>query len=378
MLLRDVRVSRIEDFSLDQRALFDADAFAATLVAVKRRAGAAEPGPRVRVTMHRPRREPLRFDVGAEDLPLIPGDPASPWLLVPPGVRAAMRRMQGAGPALGQVAGWSIRRGLETGSNEVLVVRDVSAALGGLARIRAEGAFRSRRADARVSDYEAIIEDRPLHPLVRGSDIRAWRFEVHRHVILGHDRIGRPLGSCPRLHQYLKRHGSRPRRAKARLAGPGQGPRHRVVWHDLAETLRAVLLPPTVRTPFGDDRPPVALNTIYLLETATESEALALAAFLNSTPIRAFAAAIAERAKDAHFRFFAWTVAQIPAPAVLRTGAAALRIASLSEAAHAAGRISADEQRELDDIVARAFGLSARDRAALDRFDRWLHGRTGR
>jgi hypothetical protein len=102
-----------------------------------------------------------------------------------------------------------------------------------------------------------------------------------------------------------------------------------------------------------------------------EELAHVLCAYFNSLPVRTFARAIAERAKDAHFRFFAWTVSLLPLPSNWRRFESA-RLLELSHAAHAAGSIEKDSQTELDEIVARAFELSRSDQRALELFDEWL------
>ncbi|MGD8278162.1 MAG: N-6 DNA methylase, partial [Gemmatimonadota bacterium] len=332
LLLDDVRPLRIEDFSLDHRALFEADAFAMTLVAVKPEPTAPTSGHRpIRIVMRRPGRDPLEYDDEPENLPLVRGDPASPWLLAPPDARAALRRMQATGTPFGRIVSRRIRRGFETGANDALVVREAVARLGGLASIRAEGAFRKRAAGP-AADYEGIIEDAWLAPLIRGADLEAWTFEVRRHLIRTRDSGGNPFPGCPRLRRYLERHGGRLGRNATRSPLPARG--YRVAWHDLASSLRAVAVPPEVRTPFGT-RPLVLLNTLYFAEVEKAADAFRFAACLNSLPIRVFAAAVAERAKDAHFRFFAWTASVLPIPSALADTADARRIETLSRRAHA-------------------------------------------
>lgn len=381
MLLTGVRLVRISDFSLDQRALFDADAFAMTVVALRIANGAVEDpdGPRVlrpagvRIEMHRPGRETLRYETAPAELPLVPGDPASPWLLAPPPVRNALRRMQAAGTLLGRIDGLRVRRGVETGANDVLIVRELTPRLGGLVSIRAEGAFRSRVGPTTAARFEATVEDERLSPLVRGADIGEWEFTVCRYVIRP-PPPERERDGQPHLQRYLARHRKRldrlPRRSGKRL----EIPRWRVAWHDIASMLRAVVVPASVETAFGDGRPPVLLNTAYQVEAPDEVGALRIAAFLNSTPVRVFAATIAERAKDAHFRFFAWTVSMLPIPGALRDGADAATIERISRNAHANGGISDDEQESLDALVCRAFGLTPKERDSLIWFGSWLAG----
>jgi hypothetical protein len=99
-----------------------------------------------------------------------------------------------------------------------------------------------------------------------------------------------------------------------------------------------------------------------------------IAAYLNSLPLRTFARAIAERAKDARFRFFAWVVAFLPLPHGWDSGAGAVELARLAAAAHREEHLGADDQQRLDGLVARQFRLSGSQLDALHDFDRWLRG----
>ncbi|MBX6364345.1 MAG: hypothetical protein IRZ00_10800 [Gemmatimonadetes bacterium] len=385
LLTEQARLVSVQDHSLDQRSVFRADAFAMLVVAEKRRAPPSGDEP-VRVTMIRRRAAPLRFTVRAAELPLAPGDPDAPWLIAPPGVQRALRRMQAAGARLGEQPGVRIRRGVVTGANDVLIVRRGEDKLGGLAVIRAEGAFAAGRrtgAGEAAERYEAVVEARALARLVRGSGIGAWRYDAPESVVWVHDDATGVAGPAPaRLGAYLARHAARLEARTGWRPGRPLGAlfhvtpdtlRPKVAWHDLAETLNAVALPARVVTG-GVLRPLVPLNTVYFVPAACDADALLLAAYLNSLPVRVFARAIAERAKDARFRFFAWVVGSIPLPADWRSDRNSRPLLELSREAHAAGRIGADAQARLDEHVARAYGLRAEDVAELARFDRWLRG----
>jgi hypothetical protein len=148
----------------------------------------------------------------------------------------------------------------------------------------------------------------------------------------------------------------------------------KVAWHDLANTMKAVVLPARARC-LGGCRPLIPLNTVYYIPVA-QDEAHLLAAYFNSLPVRVFARAIAERAKDAHFRFFACTVGKLPLPANWRTRSASV-LHELSRHAHTTGAIDGAAQHELDAIIAENFGLSAAAMSALRGFDQWLKGEAG-
>lgn len=408
MLTRSTRLTSIEDHSLDPRAVFQADAFAGVVIARKSESAASEAAaPAVRIALFRRGVEPLRFDVAPHELPLFEADAAAPWLLAPEPVRRVMRRMQTAGAPLG-ASGLRVRRGIFTGANDVLIVREAKPRLGGLCQIRAEGAFRAARArrparsqhagvsrrgprgrtavaaGAAGSAYDALVETAALRPLLRGCDVGAWSYAIRSHVVWVHGPDGEPTLPPPRLARYLARHDAALRaRAGVREGQPpgavfrvsADALAHKVTWQDLADTLGAVAVPATVRSPIGETRPVVPLNTVYFIPVGEEIDALLLAAYLNALPLSVFARAIAERAKDARFRFFAWTVAALPLPAAWRCCEQAPRLVELSRRAHADGGITEAASAELDALVARAYGLDADDVAALGEFDRWLRGR---
>jgi Eco57I restriction-modification methylase len=441
MLLADTSLIAIDDHSLHQHSIFQADAFAASIVAVRRTpvehesarlsgpaAANVNGSPRtadahgttgaVRITLHRRRGEPLRFALPADRLPLVLDDPASPWLLAPPRVHDVIRRMQQRGGPLGEHL--RVRRGVFTGANDVLIVREVVPRLGGLASIRAhgwQGASNARATAARsvmsarnairsahggngtaaavaslpeqepdsqpAVAYEAIVEADCLRPLVCGSDVTAWMRRESRWVIWLHGEDGRPRTPPPRLAGYLARHGTRLdarsglRRGAAigsifRVSREAMG--HKVVWHDLAETLKAVVVPAIARSTLGLLQPVIPLNTTYFIGVPAENDALVLAALLNSIPLRCFARTIAERAKDARFRFFAWVIGVLPLADGWRDASTARQLSDIAREAHANEAIDADAQARLDALVARMYGLDSKDLDALAGFDAWLSG----
>jgi hypothetical protein len=375
LLLRDTRIARIEDHGLDHRAIFDADAFTAVVIASSARQGTVSAINPVHVELTRATGEPLRFDVPADELPLRPGDDRSPWLLAPADARAVFRAMQRSGVPIGEQL--TIRRGAMTGANEVLVLRDVEPRIGDLARIRADGYYRAQSAPARAA-YSAYVEGSAIRPVLRGADVAAWRPTVSRHVLWTPHNDDAAATAPPRLRRYLLRHRARLGSdahaigALHRLSPHIRG--HKVVWSDLAADLRAAAVEPVVRGIMGSRVPIVPLNTVYFVPTDSLRESLLLAAYLNSLPLRTFARAIAERAKDAHFRFFAWTLAVLPLPAGWRDNAFADRLHSIAVAAHRSGSLSAEKAAALDALVARSYGMGETELAALRSLDAWMRG----
>lgn len=369
LLLEQADVIRIDDRSLDTHASFAADAFVATVVA-RRKCRPEQTPPDVRVTLHRRNAEALSTVVKADDLPLVHGDSSAPWLLAPTDVRRALRTMQRAGAALGRHSGLRVRRGIMTGANEVMVLRRVEPRLGGLCAIQAIGS----RADNDA--YNAIVESACVRRLLRGADIRAWHCTSERHVLWLYDEHLRLRAPPPRLvGRYLERHA---RQLDTRASNASTGRLFRisggllesmVLWRDLAPRLDAVALPRAA------DRP-VPLNSVYFVALGRDDDAaFTLTAYLNSLPMRVFARAIAERAKDAFFRFFAWTVAVLPLPGDWH-GTLAGELCRLARDAHEAGGMDAESAVRLDALVARSYGLGEDDLRALTEFDAWLSGAT--
>ncbi len=430
MLLRDLEFALIEDHSLDQRSIFRADAFTAVLVLRRPRHPAAlsssvepmaasssvepmtasssgepmaagsgggpaasscrsssstAPARELRVRMIRRGVQPLEFSARPGSLSLVPGDDASPWLLAPPEVVAVLRKMQRAGRPLGEHAGLRMRRGVMTGANDALVMARVEPKLGDLCRIEAAGYASSRRNGSSASvaaRYRAHVEGSALRPLVRGADLDRFRYEIGSRVVWCHADGCRPVHPPARMERYLRRH----REALESRAGwkPGMplgtlfrlSPdtlRPKVAWHDLSDRLRAVALPGKIGID-GHHQELIPLNTVYFLPVDDLDEALLLAAIMNSLPASTFARSIAERAKDARFRFFAWTMACLPLPEDWRRRPASRQLLHISSDAHRRGGLDPEQEPRLDRAAAELFGLDEDDLAVLRGFDRWLRG----
>jgi hypothetical protein len=377
MLLHQMQLLVLEDHSLDHRALFDADAFTAVVLARK---STAQPStddsePAVRVTLAHTAGPSLHFELPVSELPLRKGDARSPWLLVPPECRAIIRQMQQSGVPIGEAL--TVRRGAMTGANEVLVVRDVEPRLGDNARIRTEGYYRAATTNGRRA-YSGWIEASCLRPALRGADVGAWTASVERHLIWTPYNHDRTATAPPRLKQFLQRHRSKlgpdvhSRGMLHRLSRQALG--DKVVWSDLATDLRAAAVPAQIRNVTGTRSPVIPLNTVYFIATESPDESMLLSAYLNSLPLRVFARAIAERAKDLHFRFFAWTIAVLPLPRDWRTNRHAAPLKAMAQKAHVRCALSVTETHRLDELVAQSYGLTIEQLSSLRAFDDWLRG----
>jgi hypothetical protein len=124
------------------------------------------------------------------------------------------------------------------------------------------------------------------------------------------------------------------------------------VWADLDRQLTAVALPGS------EDRDLIPLTSSYVTAVASGNEALRLAAWLNSTWIRAAARIGSVPAAGGYVRFTATAVARLPLPTGVMTDD---RLAGLAEAARGGEEV----QNELDAVVGGHLGLSAAERDAL-------------
>ena len=299
----------LEDWS-ESPSAFDAAVYPSLLVA-RRRAGAARPAPPAerrapsadcRLAVHRPRAA-IAWELPAAALGF-DESPASPWLVVPPPVRAAFDRVQRAGLPLGDGAAGPPLLGVKCGCNEAFVVR-WRGGDPGLARV--EGGGRT-----------GCVERAVLRPLLRGERVAPWRPSGDAEwIVWTHDDDGAPLPTLPpHAARWLAPwRGRLTRRADARDRAPwwslfrtaGAHPRHaRVVWADIGRTPRALVLPPGDRT--------VALNSCYLLSCAQRDDARAVAALLNGPLAAAWLRVLAEPARGGYHRFLAWTIALLPIP----------------------------------------------------------------
>jgi hypothetical protein len=252
----------------------------------------------------------------------------APWLALPGDMVRAIRQALRAGPRLG--AAFRPTLGVKTGANDIFL-RDAA---------RADELPRGCRV-----------------PAVQGRDVAPFAVRPGAWLLAALASDGRPLPRAPRdVEEYLAPFAARlARRADARgqsgwalfrtemLRSP-----YLVIWRDIAPRLEAAVL--------RRDAPdaPVPVNTCYGLAVPDLYTAHWLAAWLNSTPIRNVAAALAERASGGAFRFSAGVVGALPLPAC-RATADVRRLAAIAEAAQ---RGEEWEPDDLDTHAALALGLA--------------------
>jgi hypothetical protein len=278
------------------------------------------------------------FEIPEYDLPVSGRE--SEWALVPPDAGAILRRLRRSFPPLAIVLGRKPVMGVKTGDNRnfFLDVRRVS--------------------DGRVVTSEGVhIPMSAVCRCVRGRDLRQWRLDAS-HWMLWPPPNGwhRP----PRwLMHFAEKRGLTPDAIRLSFVKP-EHVGIKVAWKDLSRGVAACVLPDSVDV-HGVSVPLVPNQTLYSIDAASLDEAYAIAAILNSTVAGALLLSVAERAKDAHYRYFGRTVAAMPYPDARSEWDALVR---LSRRAHR----GADVHDAIDAIVARLYGVSEDELAMLRRF----------
>jgi hypothetical protein len=203
------------------------------------------------------------------------------------------------------------------------------------------------------------VEHELLRWALRGRDLAPFRPRNRTRLLWTHGPDGSPLPRLPpRTAAYLAPHMPLLRSRTDYAGGPpwilfrarAAAAPHRVVWADLARELRAASL-----TGLPDTIP---LNSCYVAPARSEAEADRIAAWLNSSWLRAAARAGAVPAAGGCARYTAGTVGALPLPPGVLSDD---DLSTLTHSARDGGRVQAD----LDDIAARHLDLGASHRAAL-------------
>lgn len=268
-VLSRYHIERIVDYSDSPDELFDAT----TYPGIVQIADVAATGTRVSVV------GPDGTQDWRQDLAMN----GEPWLLVQPGVESIFNKMMDVGPGFLEPC-----RGIFTGANSVF--------------IRSE------------EDFLLMLGDEAKPFLRRVLSGRDPRGESSLRILWCYDEHGEVLKEIPpEIEGYFEanrttleeRSDYDPRlplwqvfRVRPDTCAP------KIVWRDIAPELEAIEVPARA----------VPLNTVYYLPTQSEEEATELQRFLNSLPVKAFARAVAERARGGYRRHFAWVVKLIPVP----------------------------------------------------------------
>jgi hypothetical protein len=299
LLAERLELRVVEDWS-EAPSFFDAAVYPSVVIASRRvaRADAVDVAVRRR-----------SLEVGWSGTPpsllLYRDDTASPWLLLPPDVRAAFDRIVAHGQPLTGTAFGRATLGVKCGCNDAFMVEAVG----------------ERNDDICVQHMgrTGVIERELLRPLLRGEAVAPWTIPHSRSAIVWtHEPAGAPRRTLPagaakwlgawrrQLTNRTDLRGSRTWWSLFRTEG-ADATRPRVVWSDFGRVPKAAMLPA------GD--PTVPLNTCYVVSCDDVYDALALTALLNSAVAAAWLNAVAEPARGGWHRYLAWTVSLLPLPA---------------------------------------------------------------
>lgn len=156
-------------------------------------------------------------------------------------------------------------------------------------------------------------------PALRGRDLRPFSPTAGTRLLWCYDRRLTPLTVLPEsVAVWIERYREQLEARADRRPGPpwqlfrvkAARPCWRVVWRDISRRLEAAVL-----TDALDEAIP--LNTCYVVEAGSDRAAYALAAWLNSGPVRQLASSIAPVAAGGFRRHAAHVVSALPLPATI-------------------------------------------------------------
>jgi hypothetical protein len=273
-------------------------------------------------------------------------DVPGPWILLASRARDALEEFRSAGTPLGEDSPPML--GVKTGADKLFVGRVVGD--------------RQGVSVVAFPDREAPIESSLLRPVLRGRDVRQFCSHPSGVIVWCHDDDGAPLSSLPvNAARYFEQCARDVRKRSDYRGGPVWTVfrtrcvvvHHRVVWADIAQRPRAVVLGETT-TPTA-----IPLNTCYVAAVADRETALATAAVLNSTWAAAFLAATADEARGGYRRINARVTRLLPVP---KPGSRRVALAQLSKRVHENKR---DSNEDVDAAVAHTLGLSEQTQGIL-------------
>jgi type I restriction-modification system DNA methylase subunit len=120
-------------------------------------------------------------------VPLMPNDPASPWMQVTPDIANAIRKVISGG------LHYEAYEGVNTALNQVYFIKVLGRAPDGMLIVTNPPESGQKK---KVKQVEAKVEPDLVYPLIRGKDMKKWYVEFKdRYVIVPHNpRTGQPYG----------------------------------------------------------------------------------------------------------------------------------------------------------------------------------------
>ena len=368
-LLENTTVLYIADYSLSRRQLFEGAQNAPLILVFKKEK--AEKEHEVKVKMENRLKSLENWRVKQEELPLVKNDWVSPWLIAPPRVISAIRKMGKAGPRLGDV--FCIYMGIKTAANDYFFVKEFEPTdEPDVVLVLTEGGERAR------------IEKELLRPLIRGKDVDAWSYKVEDYIIWTHDDLdGKVLSELPRnakiYFENIKNVLNRRRAVSVtRLLKRGapiwvigdvsaEKLKNKVAWQDIEKTIKAVYLPSEINTDALGKRKLIVDHTLYFVSVDDKEVAYALAALLNSTAARSYIASYVMRTGAAYCHHLGWYMGVIPIPKALLTKPPK-RLVEISRKLHEVKGQDEELLNELDEVVAELYGLTKEELKTMQEF----------
>lgn len=321
----------LDDWSASAQKHFAADTFPLGITVVKRPASGRHT---VRVTAGE-----TTHAIDQRELAI--SGAGSEWLMVPPEVAVIVRRLMREHRPLSEALGRRPLMGVKTGENRAFFLGDVRL---------------SSRA-AHVGEIRLPLS--AICRCVRGRDLGRWT--ARQSVWM----LWPPPDAHRRPPEWLQRFAAS-RGVKAEMLRLAfVRPEHvgiKVAWKDVSRGMCAAVLPECEHVD-GRAFPLVPNQTLYSVDAVSFDEALAICAILNSAVADALLLCTAEPAKDAYFRYFGRTVGAMPFPHVGADAADRDTLVRIAKRAQR-GAVAPD----LDEIVAKLYGVTAAELATLRRF----------
>ncbi|MGZ7078036.1 MAG: hypothetical protein ACXVJT_01370, partial [Thermoanaerobaculia bacterium] len=281
------------------------------------------------------------FSVAQHELPV--GSLSSEWALLPVEAGAILHRLRRDHAPLSEVLGRNPIMGVKTGDNRCFFLS---------ARTIENGAL--------ITDDDIRIPLTAVCRCVRGRDVRRWYAATTQWMLWPPPSGWRE--PPPWLVALAAARGVAPEVFRLSYVRP-EHVGIKVAWKDLSRGMSAAVLPDVVHAN-GHAIPVVPNQTLYSIDCVSIDEAYAISAMLNSTIVDALLLAVAERAKDAHYRYFARIVSRIPLPRLDETSSEWRGLVRAARQGHQ-GATVADE---VDALVAALYGVAPAELRVLQRF----------
>jgi len=347
-LIEKTTIQKLVDYSLSYSKLFEKALNAPLILSLQNREPTEEH--MVNIEMINRLEDRMEWIIPQHELSLYKRDHKSPWLIAPLQVINNMRKMQIAGPKLGDII--KIHMGIKTSANPIYIIKDIK-------KTDESGiyAVRTQKGDS------IKIEEELVHPFVRGRDVDAWYYKVEDYIIWTHDENGKDRSTLPPYAtQYFERqeiknillnrsdyfpeqpHWIIFRVSKDKL-------KDKIAWQKIAKVIESTFLP-AVHNDFLGSKMLIADSALYFIVPENPKFGYIITALLNSTLANAYVAPYVNRTGGAYCQYFAWILALLHIP---KNIAEASELAEISQEIHEGDSI--DIQR-IDEIVGKYYDLS--------------------